>query len=116
MDGDLGEALMHIKRHRPHGYLLVVDNNSGEAGQHDTYGFALGAQPDKSKGRPDISSGSTAHMRVGLPLACAPRCPCSGANYFANPDRTPSFITDLRVTVVVAAATVARPQQPQPPP
>ena len=27
------------------------------------------AQPDKSKGRPDISAGSTAHMRGGLPSA-----------------------------------------------
>jgi hypothetical protein len=34
--------------------------------------------------------------------------------YLATEDGDPSFITDLRVTVVVAVAAVARPQ-PSPP-
>ena len=55
-------------------------------------------------------------MRGGLPTALGFRAPVPVTRYFATGDNDPCFIPDIRVTVVVAAAPVARPQQHPPPP
>src|SRR3954454_12396324 len=74
---------------------LVDDNDRGEAGQHDTYGFALDRRNRTSRRGDQISARAhTAHTRGGLPSARAPRCPCSGRTHFATKDNDPSFITD----------------------
>ena len=46
----------------------------GSGGRHDTYGFALAAQPGKSQRRPATNSGSQLIEYIGLPtLSCSRR-------------------------------------------
>src|SRR4051794_16978589 len=61
-DRDLGKALMHIQRHRPHHHhdreppSTSTTTDRGEAGQHDTYGFALDRRNRTSRRGDQISA------------------------------------------------------------
>ena len=87
-----------------------MTNRRGEAGQHDTYGFALDmAQPDKSKGRPDISPGSKPICAAACPQPGFPAAPVPVNRYFATGDSDPCFITDISLTARRAPARTAAP-------
>ena len=52
-DRDLCEVAMNIQSDDSHGRSPAVMRYTAEArGQHDNYGFALAAQPGRSKGQP----------------------------------------------------------------
>jgi hypothetical protein len=55
------------------------------------------AQPDKSKGRPDIRPGSKPICAAACPQPGFPAAPVPVIRYFATGDNDPSFITDIRV-------------------
>ena len=58
-DGDLCEVSMNIQSDDSHGRTSCSDEYTAEArGQHDNYGFALAAQPGRSKGQPDNNPSS----------------------------------------------------------
>jgi Transposase, Mutator family len=51
---------------------------TGAAGRHDTYGFALSAQPGESQRRPATNTSSQLIVWIGLPAPSCSRCPCPG--------------------------------------
>lgn len=55
---------------------MFVDDGSG--GQHDTYGFALTAQPGESQRRPATNTSSRLIVYIGLPAPSCSRCPYPG--------------------------------------
>jgi hypothetical protein len=70
-DRDLGEVLVDVQPDAPHGN----PPNRTPSGQHDTYGFALVAQPGWSQGRPDIRSDSRSIFATACPFLVSPSAP-----------------------------------------
>src|SRR5262245_20410297 len=58
------------------GLPVTVDDGSG--GQHDTYGFALAAQPGESQRRPANNTSSQLIVQISLPAPSCSRSLCPG--------------------------------------
>jgi hypothetical protein len=73
------ELEVDVQSNRSHLLLLSLLRPREKLWANDTDAFALGAQPDKSQGRPPKSPGLRAHHpRTGLPILRSPGSPCPG--------------------------------------
>src|SRR4051794_32731204 len=88
-NGHLGEALVHVDPDRPHPASLGASTTTGRPGNTTPADPRSRRNRTSRTGRPDGSTGSNAHKTHGLPTACAPHGPASGADSFAGRDRSP---------------------------
>jgi hypothetical protein len=68
---------------------LMSDRMMGAAGRHDTYGFALSAQPGESQRRPATNTSSRLIEWIGLPAPSCSRCPCPGWSHHTPRSKEP---------------------------
>ena len=87
-----------------------VRSSDGSGGRHDTYGFALSAQPGESQRRPATNPSSQLIVCIGLPAPSCSRCLCPGWSHHTPRPRKPrpDFDTTLPIPVTNAIERLNR--------